>query len=94
MYDCVWLTSCLDGEMTAGLHMPEEYRRRVVIESDGLELYRVDDIQEEFPHLNFHILNQITDTSKWYVSFEPIDKDHFMCVSKMSNSEWIDDEEF
>jgi len=93
MYDCVWLTTCLEGELTAGMLMPEEHRGRVIIESDGLELYRVDDIQEEFPHLNFPLLNQITDTSKWYVSFEPIDKDHFTCVSEMSNSKWIDRDE-
>ena len=90
MFDCIWMTSCLEGEMTAGLFMPEEHRARIVIESFGKELYKVDDIQEEFPHLNFHLLNQISDTSKWYVSFEPIDESEFVSVSTMSNGQWVE----
>ncbi len=91
VYDCIWFTTCLDGEMTAGMLMPEEHRGRVIIETFGKELYLVDDIQEEFPHLNFNLLNRITDTSKWYVSFEPISSEDFDSVSTMKNGEWINE---
>ncbi len=71
--------------------MPEEHRGRIIIETFGKELYLVDDIQEEFPHLNFNLLNKITDTSKWYVSFEPINSKDFDSVSTMKNGEWINE---
>ena len=91
VYNYIWFTTCLDGEITAGMLMPEEHRGRVIIETFGKELYLVDDIRGEFPHLNFPLLNQITDTSKWYVSFEPINSEDFYSVSIMKDGEWIDE---
>jgi len=89
VYDCVWFTSNLDGEATAGLTMPEEHRARVVIESDGKELYKFNDIHGDFPHLNVGLLNMITNTDNWYVSFDEICSEDFIETSTMKDGKWI-----
>lgn len=89
VYDRVWFTTDAQGENTAGMAMPEEYKARISVESSEVSVLKVNDEQEKFPHLDFNVLNLITDTSKWFTSVEPINKNKFVDISIMEDGEWI-----
>lgn len=89
VYDCVWLTTDGDGEMTAGMSMPPEHRGRICVEVEEYTVQRFNEVHEEFPHLNIGLLNMISDTSKWYILDEPLSADDFVSTDIIKDEKWI-----
>jgi hypothetical protein len=87
IYDAVWFTNTDDGEMTAGKFMPTEHQARVVVETDNVHWFH--DVYEEFAYLHLGMLNLITDTSNWYVSFDAIPAKCFVAIEVLNEKgEW------
>ncbi len=89
VYDYVWLTENMEGEMTAGMIMPEEHKACIVIDIPEDKVFWVHEMIDELPHLNFGLLNMITDTAPWYLSKEPIPDKYFISTNVMKDSKWI-----
>ncbi len=90
VFDCVWMTTNIAGETTAGMSMENKHKARIIIEIPVNKILKFHDIHKEFPHLSLIFLNAITDTSLWYISDEPIDEQYFKSVDIMTDEgKWI-----
>jgi len=90
VFDYVWFTTKDDGEVTAGMQMQEEFRARIIVEVPDDMVKRVDDNHHVLPHLDFKVLNMITDTSDWWMSEVPIDKVHFLNAEVIVDGKWVE----
>lgn len=90
MFDYVWLTAVDDGETTAGLHMGDEHRARISIEYKNIpNIEYVHDHIDDLPHLNFGLLNMITDTSSWYFTLDKIEVNDFNSIEVIKDGKWV-----
>ena len=90
VYDYVWFTTNEAGENTAGgLGFPDEHKARVIIEIGLDNVRKVDEMWDELPHLQPHLLNMITDTSLWYLSEETIPSNAFVATEVIEDGKWV-----
>ncbi len=89
VFDYVWLTLVAKGENTAGIMLPDEHKGRITVDLDESEVRYVNAMMYELPHLNFRLLNAITDTNNWYLSEDNIPDEKFLAVEVMEHGKWV-----